>query len=224
MRVNGLDTTPQEAADQRQLWINTFTEMKRHMRPEEIKNTKFVEQQYGYEEDEEEIETSTVQGNYIAHMIHGMVRNNCTFNSACNAQFQSLVAYGAKNAGWLLCKAGLWNRVVNFVHDEIIYILKPEEVDILVPQIEALMVEGIKIAVPDVEIGVETSVSIHWDKGATEYLKLPRDEEGNIIVHENPYVRKVYEDNGMLAQFWNGKSWESHVPLTPEELAALSSN
>ena len=224
MRVNGLDTTPQEAADQRQLWINTFTEMKKHMRPEEIKNTRFVEQQYGYEEEEEEIETSTVQGNYIARTIHGMVRNNCTFNSACNAQFQSLVAYGAKNAGWLLCRAGLWDRIVNFVHDEIIYILKPEEVDIWVPRIEALMIEGIKIAVPDVEIGVETSVGIHWDKGATEYLKLPRDEEGNIIVHENPYVRKVYEDNGMLARFWNGKSWESHAPLTPEELAVLGGN
>jgi len=223
MRVNGLDTTPQEAADQRQLWINTFTEMRQHMRPEEIRNTNALGKQFGFYDnaEEEETEESVKQGNYIARTIHGMVRNRCTFNSACNAQFQPLVAYGAKNAGWLLCKAGLWGRLANFVHDEFIYFLKPEEVDIWIPRIEALMIEGIKMALPDVAIGVESTVGIHWDKGATVYQELPRDDKGNIIVNESPYVRKVYEDNGLLAKYWNGTSWVEHAPLTPEELAEL---
>ena len=54
----------------------------------------------------------------------------------------------------------------------------------IIPIVERLMLKGMKKVIPDVKVGVETACSIHWDKGATEYLKLPRDANGLCVVSD----------------------------------------
>ena len=53
---------------------------------------------------------------YMAVLKCGQMRDRCSYNSACNYQFQALVAVGAKVAGWNLVYNGYGDRLVNFVH------------------------------------------------------------------------------------------------------------
>lgn len=112
--------TVEEAEEMRNAWIDTFSEMKQHMKPEKIKSTQGFGSQFGFrgDDDEDDIDPSEQDRQlYRAVMINGMVRNRCTFNAACNSQFQALVAYGAKLAGWNLVMGGYGNRLYNFVHE-----------------------------------------------------------------------------------------------------------
>lgn len=80
-----------DAKFMRDSWINTFTEMKLHMQPEEIKNANAYGNMYGFnmEDDEDEIEIDESEKKkqlYRCVLPCGQVRNRCTYNAACNTQ------------------------------------------------------------------------------------------------------------------------------------------
>jgi hypothetical protein len=183
----------EEAEFMRDAWISTFKEMKFHMKPEKLRNSTGFGNQFGFRDDEEEYIDPSEQDRqlYRAKLINGMVRNRCSFNAACNMQFQGLVAFGAKLAGWNLVTHGYEHRVVNFVHDEFLYCLYPEELKVHIPVIERLMIDGMRVAIPDVKVGVESSVMRHWDKKATEFHDVKWDEQGRPLIEEPLFVQSV---------------------------------
>ena len=149
-----------------------------HMQGTPMPQGSIVKQQYGIDvddaDDEEEMDDTDAKEyawkhGYMAQLINGMIRVKCSYNSSLNIQFQGLAAYGVKMALWELAKAGYLPRMVNFVHDEVLYWLRPDEVDTAIPQIERLMIQGMKKATPHVKVGVESSLMLHWDKGAMTY-------------------------------------------------------
>lgn len=75
--------------------------------------------------------------------------------------------------------------------DEWLYWLYPEEVKPVIPQIEKLMIAGMKNIIRDVDIGVESSCMLHWDKGATVYADVKWTEDGLPLLEEPHYVKEV---------------------------------
>ena len=203
-REEGLKITKAETDVMHEAWVTTFKEMKDHTKLTPIprsRNTFRAQMGIKDEDDEEEFfsEEDKDRKLYKAVCINGFVRNNASANAACNAQFQALVAFGAKLAGWnMLYHLGMADRLVNFVHDEFIYWLLPEELEEWVPRIEQEMIAGMKIAIPDVVVEVETSCSYHWDKGAKEFHKLDKDENGKYIITEPEMVCEAYARLGEI--------------------------
>ena len=169
-RESGIKISLEEAGELREMWINTFKEMELHKNPERIKEPAKCMRQYalpdGPDADESELPDEEDRNVYFAKVINGFTRTHCSFNAACNAHFQSLVAAGAKEAGWNLVYHGYGDRLYVFVHDEWGYWLYPDEVKEHVPRIEQLMLAGMRKVIPDVWLGVESSIMFNWDKGA----------------------------------------------------------
>ena len=94
-------------------------------------------------------------------------------------------------AGWNLLYNGYGDRLLNFVHDEYLYWLWPNELQTHIPIIESLMIAGMKTVIPDVKVGVESSCMLHWDKKATEFSKLSFDDSGLPILEEPPFVKEL---------------------------------
>ena len=113
--------TLEEAETTRNQWITTFTEMQKHMQPLKAKSTKVAFNAYGMErhaaDEEDEDEEDNGRRDYMAVLPCGQIRNRCSYNAACNTQFQGTVAVGAKLAGWSLVYHGYGDRLLNFVHD-----------------------------------------------------------------------------------------------------------
>ncbi len=91
----------------------------------------------------------------------GRLRAGATFAARHNNVFQGLAADGAKLALWLVWRAGY--RIVNFVHDELVVELPegpaaPAEAR----RVAALMVEGMRMVVPDVRVAVEYALATSW--------------------------------------------------------------
>ena len=196
-REDGLKITKKETDAMYDVWIKTFKEMEDHTKPTPAREQPMsVRKQFGYRDEDEEAEDDDADGDrrkYMAKCVNGFIRNNATANAACNAQFQALVAFGAKLAGWnMLYHLGMGDRLVAFIHDEYLYWLWPEELEYWIPIIEKEMVAGMKIAIPDVDVKVETACSYHWDKGATEFAKLDKDENGRYIIKEPDMVLEAY--------------------------------
>ena len=78
--------------------------------------------------------------------------------------------------------------------DEYLYWLWPDELEKHVPIIEQLMLDGMRMAIPDVKIGCETTCGWHWDKKATEFLKLEKDENGKYIIKDPEMVTQIYKE------------------------------
>ena len=214
LREQGIYITFEEATELRETWIRTFREMKYHMQPEEMSVGSRAMRQYGQEEDQDDDDEVQDDGDnrrlYRAKTILGMLRSRCSFCSALNLHFQAVVACGAKIAGWnLLYYAGMGDRISNFVHDEYIYLLRPEELVVKVPQVEACMLAGMRAVCPHVKVSVETSIMRHWDKGAAvlsimdgkpctldkkthSFVPLDSDGLGGYIIAEPDFVRQAY--------------------------------
>jgi len=208
-RAQGLEMTMDDAYEMREEWIRAFPEMRKHMNPEKARDTGVLNRNlFGFhgnwhpiaedeEEDYDEEEYEEIANGrddsfaYCAVLPCGQVRNCCSYNAACNFQFQGTVAVGAKAAGWNLVKAGYGERLYNFVHDEYLYCLYPDELKIHVPIIEKLMIQGMKTVIPDVNVKVETTCMLHWDKKATEFVNLQWTPDGAPIIDEPPYVQKI---------------------------------
>jgi DNA polymerase I-like protein with 3'-5' exonuclease and polymerase domains len=208
-RAQGLEMTMDDAYEMREEWIRAFPEMRKHMNPEKARDTGLLNRNlFGFHgnwhpltDEEEEFDEDDYEEMangkddsfaYCAVLPCGQVRNCCSYNAACNFQFQGTVAVGAKAAGWNLVKNGYGERLYNFVHDEYLYCLYPDELKVHVPIIEKLMIQGMKTVIPDVNVKVETTCMLHWDKKATEFVKLEWNPDGTPIIEEPPYVRKLY--------------------------------
>lgn len=60
------------------------------------------------------------------------------------------------------------------------------------------MIQGMKQIIPDVKVGVESTVMWHWDKKAAEFNTIEWDEEGMPIIEQPPYVQEVYNKLGEI--------------------------
>lgn len=206
-REQGIDITIEDAEEMHFLWLNTFTEMKYHKQPTEVHDTERVRNAYRfvdpetdeYEDMEEPTDKNGRKQLYRAVLINGMIRNNCSFSAALNVQFQGLAAYGIKRAMWHLAMYGYLPRLRNMVHDEIVYVLRPEELMTHIPNVERLMIEGMTEATPHVKVKVETCVMNHWDKGAVEFTKLRWTEDGRPIIEQPPVVAEAYSNSAISA-------------------------
>ena len=130
----GLKITRDEAQNMKKAWFDAFPEMKDYLSGEK-----------GY------VWTRT-----------GRLRNNTTFCAEKNTPFQGLAADGAKLALYNLMDAGF--KTVGFVHDEIITEVPESQVKMLTNRQEKIMIDSMKIVVPDVKVGVETTVSKRYCK------------------------------------------------------------
>ena len=92
----------------------------------------------------------------------GRLRNNTTFCAEKNTPFQGLAADGAKLALYNLMDAGF--KIVGFVHDEIITEVPESQAKTLTNKQEKIMIDSMKIVVPDVKVGVETTISKRYCK------------------------------------------------------------
>lgn len=203
-RSMGIVITMQDAEEMCDAWTNTFKEMKLHMKPEKASYIpKVNEDMFGYREEDPDdleddipIEEDTGRDDafaYRAVLPCGQVRNRCSYNAACNFMFQGTVAVGAKLAGWELLTHGYGERLCNFVHDEFLYCLYPDELQTHIPIIERLMLKGIRKVIPDVKVGVETTCMLHWDKESAEFTKLKWNDDGTPILEEPPYVQNILQ-------------------------------
>ena len=156
------------------------------------------EDEYDEDEYEEMANGKDDSFSYCAVLPCGQVRNRCSYNAACNAQFQGTVAVGAKLAGWNLLMAGYGERICGFVHDEYKYCLYPNEMQYHIPIIEQLMIDGMKQVIPDVKVGVESSCMLHWDKKAVTFGKLKWNDDGTPILEEPPYVQNLIQQGVTL--------------------------
>lgn len=188
-REGGVVITQQEAREMRDAWIGAFKEMQLHTNPQRAKNKDMFFKHYGGGDEEEE----DTGPRYVATTITGMVRNNCSYNSACNVQFQGPTAHGAKEALWNVYKAGYGKNMLQFVHDELIYWLYPKDVRATIPIIEECMLSGMRTVVKHVKIGVESSLMLHWDKGAKEMSEIQWTDDGLPILEEPEFVKRILE-------------------------------
>ena len=130
----GLDISRDEASNMKKVWFDAFPEMK-----------KYLDGEKGY------VWTRT-----------GRLRNNTTFCAEKNTPFQGLAADGAKLALYNLMDSGF--KIVGFVHDEIITEVPENQVKELTEKQEKIMIDSMKVVVPDVKVGVETTVSERYCK------------------------------------------------------------
>lgn len=188
MRESGIKVTKEEAADLRGIWIDTFTEMKEHFKRVPMAKDKNER----YEEDDIEYdEASKALGNYAVETITGFKRSRGRESAICNSDFQNPVAHMAKEALWNLHLAGLGPNLVNFVHDEVDYVLWPEQVKSIVPIVERLWLEPGRRVFPNVKLKCETTLSLYWDKAGVEFNKL--EWNGNIPILSRPkFVEEAY--------------------------------
>lgn len=194
-REQGIVMSMDEAAALRDKWISTFREMEYHMQPEKMPAQSAIGRAaYGYTrsyDDDETEQEDTYDRSYQATLVNGMKRSNCSYCAAMNFQFQGLTAYGVKLAMWNLAKIGMLPRLVNMIHDEVLYCLYPNELKAWIPVIEEQMVAGMKMATPHIKVGVETSCMLHWDKGAVEFNKLEWTDDGMPIIEEPEFVKNI---------------------------------
>lgn len=195
LRSNGLKATPAEAEAMCNAWTQTFKEMQQHKNPLKAKSTKLAKVFFGIQQrsDGEEDEEDAAPGDFMAILPCGQIRNRCSINAACNVQFQGTTSVGAKMAGWNLVYHGYGDRLLNFVHDEFLYWLWPNELQTHIPIIENLMIGGMKTVIPDVKVGVESSCMLHWDKKAIEFSKLQWTPDGLPILEEPPFVQELHK-------------------------------
>lgn len=191
--------TFENATELRLEWIAAYTEMSEHMKPEELPKTRVVARGFGlpgmYAPPPDEDEQDDDPGDdrlFVAHLINGMTRNRCTYCASLNSQFQPIAAYGIKMGLWKMAMEGYLDRIVNEVHDEANYWLYPDELRTHIPIIEKCMIDGMRLACPDVMVKVESSCMLHWDKNAVEFKDIVWDDEGRPVIEEPPFVKEVY--------------------------------
>lgn len=197
IRMAGLNIPLNEVEKIRQQWFDSFPEMQFHMKPARMSAgevAKYSNVAYRVSDDgSEELDESPSMRSlvYTATNLSGRKRNRCSYTSALNYVFQSLVADGAKHALWNMYKMGMGPYMVSFIHDEVDYILPEDRVRDLVPKIEEVLISGMKKVIPDVKVCVETTINRHWDKKGVVYPKATYDEAGKIIVPECAYVEAL---------------------------------
>ena len=128
----------------------------------------------------------------VEQLRSGRLRGGTNYCAGCNTFFQGLAADGAKHAIWEVMKecyvreeSPLFGcRPVAFIHDELL-VEVPESIEertAAADRLAEVMVEAMKVYIPDVKIDAEPAAMRRWYKGAEEF----RDEEGKLLCWE-PY-------------------------------------
>lgn len=128
-------------------------------------------------------------GGVVEQLRSGRLRGDVTFTSAANGYFQGLAAEGAKNA---LCMATremfldrsspmYAGRPMLFAHDEIVAAFPQETAGKAALRLADVMVEGMKVYVPDVFVKVEPALMRHYSKSAKDVY----DASGRLIPWED---------------------------------------
>ncbi len=126
----------------------------------------------------------------VEQLRTGRLRGGTNYCAGCNTFFQGLAADGAKNAIWEVMKECYVNeesplygcRPVAFIHDELL-VEVPESIEertAAANRLAEVMVEAMKVYIPDVKIEAEPAAMRRWYKGAEE----ARDEEGRLLCWE----------------------------------------
>lgn len=152
-----IEITLDECRKLRDDWFKAFPEMEEYMKPTgDVVST----------EDYERFDTDRLRL-YKATNCAGVTRRKCTFNSACNFNFQSLAAVGAKRALWKVWRDKRYSHlIINFVHDELLFELPIETAARDVANIQAIMEEAMREIIKDVRIEAEGCLMNAWDKRA----------------------------------------------------------
>jgi DNA polymerase-1 len=110
----------------------------------------------------------------VTQVRSGRIRGDVGFTNAANGMFQGLTADGAKEALWLVAKACYLDegspmygaRIVIFMHDEIILEVRREKAHAAAQELRRLMIQGMKVFVPDVPVECKPVLMLRWYKGA----------------------------------------------------------
>lgn len=121
----------------------------------------------------------------ITQFISNRVRGDPSGPAGANTLFQGLAADGAKRAViamtkemYLVPESPLYgSRLLNFIHDETLLETPLENLHEGGYRQAAVMVEQMKLVVPDVAIKVEPAAMLYWDKEA----EAVHDENGKLI-------------------------------------------
>ena len=126
----------------------------------------------------------------VEQLRSGRLRGGTNYCAGCNTFFQGLAADGAKNAIWEVMKecyvdeeSPLYGcRPVAFIHDELLVEVPEgiEERTAAANRLAEVMVEAMKVYIPDVKIEAEPAAMRRWYKGAEE----ARDAEGRLLCWE----------------------------------------
>jgi hypothetical protein len=204
-RNYGVQITIEQAAELRELWLESFPEMKEHLSPvvddywtsrniqvwlsqhrmaPQYRIRTLNELTYYLQEQEWESEdifkaTSGLAA-YECRLVSGRLKRNCTFCAAANMQFQGLAADGAKIGLWEGYLQG-W-RIVNFVHDEVIQevpiVWTPEQHTLFRDNVEHTLCSCMMQVLPDVAVRAESVLMPRWYKEAKPFT----DEDGYLMV------------------------------------------
>lgn len=118
----------------------------------------------------------------------GRVRDYCTYTQACNTFFQGLAADGAKLAlfnvmyeAYAVPTSPLYGaRGGAFIHDEIFLEVPEDRAPAAAKRLSEIMVESMKVFIPDVQIEAEPTITRRWYKSAEPVF----DENGVLIPWE----------------------------------------
>lgn len=118
----------------------------------------------------------------------GRVRYTDSYTAACNTFFQGLAADGAKEAVFRVAKecysdrsSPLYGtRPIAFIHDEILCESPEHLASAAADRLAQVMIDAMKVYIPDVPIKAEPVIMRRWLKGA----KSVRDEDGRLQVWE----------------------------------------
>ncbi len=145
----------------------------------------------------------------------GRVRGSCTYTQSKNSPFQGETADGAKWAMIYLTLAGY--KIVNFIHDEFIFEL-PNDGDIkaLEVDIKRLMIKGMKVVAPNMNIEAEAEYMMNWSKSGTHHL----DKDGKLVPTKELAQKMGYNTAEELLKVLKGK-WNGEQNTYQELLEVL---
>ena len=155
LRESGIKATLQEAFQLREAWLRTFKEMNLHFARTPLRQD--PKERYAWipaSDDDISTENNDPKADkrkgrqlYEVTTITGFKRNRTVINSCLNTEFQNPVAHLAKEALWNFERAGLGNRLLNFVHG-------------IVDVKESELLEVHNARLPDTGAKAETSVGM----------------------------------------------------------------
>ena len=198
-RRQGAEVTREEAEQLVEDWKSTFPETRDYFNPTKdilVDASKF-EGRKGKKEDEDEdddvvelVNEEDDKGEQVqtfrATNLLGMVRSQCTRNSALNYPFQSLAGVITKRGMWKVFKDSLKHgyRLVNMIHDELIAEIPEHLASFVAGRMEKLMVEASNETIPGMLMRAEAALMRRWSKAAEPAY----DAQGNLIPFEDKNV------------------------------------
>jgi hypothetical protein len=163
--------TEDQAKALKEIWFRTFPEMRAYF---------------------DWVNSQECAGTYTYVTPFGMTRAKCTYTAMCNGRLlQSPAAEGAKLAVWHVVRACydeamqsilLGQRVLAFVHDELLFEFEgsAEEIHAMAHEAARIMVEAMKLVLPDMNVTAKPALMRVWNKEAETVY----DERGVLSIWE----------------------------------------